>query len=95
MSAQRIRSRLVEELYELPELDRHAQLHKELADEFMLGLPPLSPVTMTFLQNLARFYMGIGLDRESMGDTLLSLAPVLKLPSHVLSYLQDLSAEHF
>jgi hypothetical protein len=95
MSAQHVCSRLVEGLYELPELKRHAQLYEDLYDEFMPGLPPLSPVTMTFLQNLVLFDVGFGLDRESMGDILLSLAPLLKLPLHVVTYVQDLSAGHF
>lgn len=95
VSSQHICSRLVEGLYELPELKRHAQLYEDIADEFMPGLPPLSPVTMTFLQNIALFDVGFGLDRESMGDILLALAPTLKLPSHVVDYLQDLTVGHF
>lgn len=95
VSAQHICSRLVEGLYELPELKRHAQLYEELVDDFMPGLPPMSPVTMTFLQNMALFDVGFGLDRESMGDILLSLAPALKLPPHVVDYLQDLIVGHF
>jgi len=95
MSAQHICSRLVEGLYELPELKRHAQLYEDLADEFMPAFPPVSPVTMTFLQNLALFDVGFGLDRESMGDILLSLAPALKLPPHVIAYLQELTKGHF
>lgn len=95
VSAQHTCSRLVEGLYELPELNRHAQLYEDLVEEFMPGLPPMSPVTMTFLQNLALFDVGFGLDRESMGDILLSLAPGLKLPPHVTAYLQDLTVGHF
>jgi hypothetical protein len=95
MSAQHICSRLVEGLYELPELNRHAQLYEDLADEFMPAFPPVSPVTMTFLQNLVLFDVGFGLDRESVGDILLSLAPLLKLPPHVIAYLQDLTKGHF
>ena len=95
VGAQHICSRLVEGLYELPELNRHAQLYEDLVDEFMPGLPPMSPVTMTFLQNLALFDVGFGIDRESMGDILLSLAPSLKLPPDVIAYLQDLTVGHF
>ena len=75
--AQNLLSVIIEELMDLPELDKHNEIILNAQEEYMPSWPPMSPISVSYFSTWSFFDVKVGLDKESYFSCVRDLGALL------------------
>lgn len=79
-----------EQLSQVADLERFADIINAAEDEYLPSGPPMSPLTKSYFSSWAYFDLGIGIGRETLATTALALGEAFGMNAEFARVLEDL-----